>query len=151
MKTKENKRRPRKVAAKTITAKASTGRAKRGARAPAATPRANVTELRVREIESLREEVERRSAELLPRWNASPEDVQKSVAQLVLALVEFLRKLLERQAIRRMEAETLASDEIERIGLALMRLEETVHDLAARFGLRPEELNLDLGPLGRLS
>jgi hypothetical protein len=110
-----------------------------------------VTELRAREIESLRQEVERRKGELLPRWNANPEDVQKSVAQLVLALVEFLRKLLERQAIRRMEAETLDSEEIERIGLALMRLEETVHDLAARFGLAPEDLNLDLGPLGRLS
>ncbi|HVJ92287.1 MAG TPA: gas vesicle protein K [Labilithrix sp.] len=111
----------------------------------------NVAELRVREIESIREVVEQRSAELLPRWNANPEDVQKSVAQLVLALVEFLRQLLERQAIRRMEAETLEPEEVERIGLALMRLEETVHDLAARFGLAPEELNLDLGPLGRLT
>jgi hypothetical protein len=114
-------------------------------------PRASVAELRIREIESLRAEVERRSAELLPRWNANPEDVQRSVAQLVLSLVEFLRKLLERQAIRRMEAETLGEEEIERIGVALMRLEETVHDLARRFGLDPEELNLDLGPLGRLS
>jgi hypothetical protein len=77
--------------------------------------------------------------------------VQRSVAQLVLSLVEFLRKLLERQAIRRMEAESLDPEEVERIGLALMRLESTVHDLAARFGLDPEELNLDLGPLGRLS
>ncbi|HVJ88503.1 MAG TPA: gas vesicle protein K, partial [Labilithrix sp.] len=71
--------------------------------------------------------VEQKSAQLLPRWNANPEDVQKSVAQLVLALVEFLRQLLERQAIRRMEAETLESQDVERIGLALMRLEETVH------------------------
>ena len=111
----------------------------------------NVTALRVREIESLREEVERRSAELLPRWNANPEDVQRSVAQLVLSLVEFLRKLLERQAIRRMEAETLSAEEVERIGLALMRLETTVHDMARQFGLDPTELNLDLGPLGKLS
>ncbi|MDF2691829.1 MAG: putative gas vesicle synthesis protein [Labilithrix sp.] len=111
----------------------------------------HVAELQVREIESLREEVVRKSGELLPRWNANPEDVQKSVAQLVLALVEFLRKLLERQAIRRMEAETLGPEEVERIGLALMRLEEAVHELAARFGLDPEELNLDLGPLGRLT
>jgi hypothetical protein len=112
---------------------------------------ASVAELRVKEIEALREEVERTSKGLLPRWNADPEDVQKSVAQLVLALVEFLRKLLERQAIRRMEAESLRPEEVERIGLALMRLEETVHDLAARFGLAPEDLNLDLGPLGRLT
>jgi hypothetical protein len=111
----------------------------------------SVAMMRVREIESLREELETRRGELLPRWNANPEDVQKSVAQLVLALVEFLRKLLERQAIRRMEAETLSPDEVERIGLALMRLEETVHDMAREFGLDPSELNLDLGPLGRLS
>lgn len=110
-----------------------------------------IAELELREIEALRRDVEKKSAELLPRWSPDPEDVQKSVAQLVLALVEFLRKLLERQAIRRMEAETLTPEEIERIGVALMRLEETVHDLARRFGLDPDELNLDLGPLGRLS
>jgi hypothetical protein len=107
--------------------------------------------MRIREVESLRQELEARKSELLPRWNANPEDVQKSVAQLVLALVEFLRRLLERQAIRRMEAETLSAVEVEQLGLALMRLEETVHDMAKQFGLRPEELNLDLGPLGRLS
>ena len=111
----------------------------------------SIAALRVREIDALREELEAKRAHLVPRWNADPEDVQKSVAQLVLALVEFLRKLLERQAIRRMDAETLSPAEIERIGVALMRLEETVHDLARRFGLDPEELNLDLGPLGRLS
>ena len=111
----------------------------------------SVAMMRIREIESLREELETRRGELLPRWNANPEDVQKSVAQLVLALVEFLRRLLERQAIRRMEAETLTPEEIEQLGLALMRLEETVHEMAKQFGLRPEELNLDLGPLGRLS
>lgn len=114
------------------------------------TKKASVAELRVREIEALRREVKTQS-KLLPRWNPNPEDVQKSVAQLVLALVEFLRKLLERQAIRRMEAETLTPEEVENVGLALMRLEETVHDLARKFGLDPEELNLDLGPLGKLS
>lgn len=112
--------------------------------------RPSVAELRVREIDALRREVKKKSVDLA-RWNPNPEDVQKSVAQLVLALVEFLRKLLERQAIRRMEAETLTPEEIENVGLALMRLEETVHDLARKFGLDPEELNLDLGPLGRLS
>lgn len=86
-----------------------------------------------------------------PRWNAAPEDVERSVARLVLALVEFLRKLMERQAIRRMDEGTLTEAEVERLGRALMRLEETVHDLARRFGLSPDELNLDLGPLGRLS
>ena len=106
----------------------------------------------VREIESLRAELERRVHHLAPppRWNADPEDVQRSVARLVLTLVEFLRQLMERQAIRRMEAQTLTPDETERIGLALMRLEETIRDIGTRFGLEPEDLNLDLGPLGRL-
>ncbi len=111
----------------------------------------DLADLQVQQIESIREELEAKKRELVPRWNANPEDVQRSVAQLVLALVEFLRKLLERQAIRRMEAETLTPEEIERVGLALMRLEETVASLAREFGLEPEDLNLDLGPLGRLS
>lgn len=106
--------------------------------------------LEIEELDALREEIERRTAEETPRWNSDPEEVQRSVARLVLALVEFLRKLMERQAIRRMEAETLTSEEVEALGLALMKLEETVHDMAGRFGLTPEELNLDLGPLGRL-
>jgi len=105
----------------------------------------------VREIESLRAELERRVEDMAPpRWNADPEEVQRSVARLVLTLVEFLRQLMERQAIRRMEAQTLTPEETERIGLALMRLEETIRDIGARFGLGPEDLNLDLGPLGRL-
>jgi hypothetical protein len=108
-------------------------------------------DLELRQLESLREELTRRAdGASPPRWNADPEDVQRSVVRLVLALVEFLRKLLERQAIRRMEAGTLTPAEVEAVGQALMRLEETVHDLASRFGLRPEDLNLDLGPLGRL-
>jgi len=69
--------------------------------------------------------------------------------KLVLTLVEFLRQLMERQAIRRMEAGTISGEETEAIGLALMRLEETVRDLAAQFDLKPEDLNLDLG-VGKL-
>ena len=84
------------------------------------------------------------------RWNADPTDVQRSVAKLVLTLMEFLRKLLERQAIRRMETGSLTGAEVEAVGLALMRLEETLRTMGERFGLTPEELNLDLGPLGRL-
>src|SRR5213078_142122 len=84
------------------------------------------------------------------RWNPEPEDVQKSVAQLVLTIVEFLRKLMERQAIRRMEQKTLTPKEVEAVGVALMRLEETIKEIGARFGLSPEDLNLDLGPLGKL-
>lgn len=106
--------------------------------------------LEIEELDALRAEVERQAAAVAPRWNADPEEVQKSVARLILALVEFLRKLMEKQAIRRMEAGTLTEEEIENVGLALMRLEETLHDIAGRFGLTPDELNLDLGPLGKL-
>jgi hypothetical protein len=103
------------------------------------------------ELERLRAELRRLDeATGLPRWNADPDDVQRSVVRLVLLLVEFLRQLLERQALKRMEGSSLTPEEVESMGQALMKLEETVHDLAQRFGLRPEELNLDLGPLGRL-
>jgi hypothetical protein len=108
-------------------------------------------QVRLREIDSLREELERRTAGLKPaRWNADPEEVQRSVVKLVLTLIEFLRQLFEKQAIRRMEHGTLTPEETEKLGVALMRLEETVRELSGRFGLSPEELNLDLGPLGRL-
>jgi regulator of sirC expression with transglutaminase-like and TPR domain len=111
----------------------------------------DVVELEIAELEALRQELESRIANAeAPRWNADPEDVQRSVGKLVLTLVDFIRQLLERQAIRRMDANTLTPEEVEGIGLALMRLEETVHEMARRFGLDPEELNLDLGPLGRL-
>lgn len=108
-------------------------------------------ELRVRELDALRDELERRVARDAPRWNAEPEEVQRSVARLVLTLVEFLRKLFERQALRRMEEESLTPEQTEALGLALMKLEETINDLARRFDLAPGDLSLDLGPLGRLS
>jgi hypothetical protein len=84
------------------------------------------------------------------RWNPDPEDVQRSVVQLVLSLIEFIRKLMERQAVRRLEEKTLTPEEIENVGLALMKLEQTIHDIAKRFKLDPKDLNLDLGPVGRL-
>ena len=86
-----------------------------------------------------------------PRWNADPEDVRRSVVKLVLTLVDFIRQLLERQAIRRMEVGTLTDAETEAVGAALMRLEETVRELAAQFDLSPDDLNLDLGPVGKLT
>ena len=105
----------------------------------------------IQEVQSLRAEVERlRASAMPPRWNANPDDVQRSVAKLVLTLVDAIRQLLERQAIRRMDANTLTPEEVEAIGLALMRLEETVRDLGAQFGLTPADLNLDLGPIGKL-
>jgi len=125
-----------------------TRRRPRASRRRPATPK--VVAVRARELASLRTELARRTARP-PRWNADPEDVQRAVARLVLSLVEFLRKLFERQAVRRMQAGTLTPAEVEAIGLALMRLESTVRQLARRFRLRSDELNLDLGPLGRLS
>ena len=83
--------------------------------------------------------------------DANPDEVRTSVLKLVLTLVEFIRQILERQAIRRMEADTLTAEQTEAVGLALQRLEETIRDLAEEFGLEPEDLNLDLGPIGKLS
>jgi Gas vesicle protein K len=107
----------------------------------------------VRELEllasELKQRIEQRTAPA--RWNAEPEDVRRSVMQLVLTLVDFIRQILERQALRRVEEGTLTPDETERIGLALMQLEQTIHDLAREAGLDPKDLNLDLGPLGKLT
>jgi hypothetical protein len=100
------------------------------------------------ELRALRREIQKKAAPL--RWNPETDDVQRSVAQLVLTIVEFLRKLMERQAIRRMEQKTLTPKEVEAVGTALMRLEETIQEIGARFGLAPEDLNLDLGPIGKL-
>jgi hypothetical protein len=102
------------------------------------------------QIEAIRKQIEMAGAARPPRWNADPEEVRRAVLKLVLTLVELIRQLLERQAIRRMEAGTLSDEETESVGLALMRLQETVTDLARQFGISPEELNLDLGPVGKL-
>ena len=111
----------------------------------------HVGRVEVEELDSMREELERLARQAAPpRWNADPEDVRRSVAKLVLTLVEFIRQLLERQAIRRMDAGTLTPEQTESVGMALMRLEETVRDIGQQFGLEAEDLNLDLGPVGRL-
>jgi len=81
------------------------------------------------------------------RWNPEPDDVQRSVVQLVLTLVELVRKLMERQAIRRMEQRTLTGAETEAIGAALMEIERTIRDIGRMFDLTPEELNIDLGAI----
>ena len=100
------------------------------------------------ELRALRREVDRKMAPM--RWNPEPDDVQRSVAQLVLTIVEFLRQLMERQAIRRMEQRTLKPAEVEAVGAALMTLEKTIREIGERFGLAPEDLNVDLGPIGKL-
>ena len=102
------------------------------------------------ELAALRREVEQLRGLLPERIDVDPEGVEQGLAKLVLTLIELLRRLLERQAVRRMEGGTLSDEEIERMGVALMRLEEKVHALAGQFGLRPEDLNLDLGPAGKL-
>ena len=102
------------------------------------------------EIDAIRREIARVAAGRTPRWNANPDEVRRSVLKLVLTLVELIRQLLERQAIRRMEHGTLTDDEVESVGLALMRLQETITDLAKQFDIEPGELNLDLGPIGKL-
>ena len=110
-----------------------------------------MTVTEVTELEDLRKQLQRTAGGKSPlRWNADPDEVRRSVAQLVLTLVEFVRKLLERQSIRRMEAGTLSDRQVEDVGRALMQLEETVRDIAATFGIPPEDLNLELGPLGKL-
>jgi hypothetical protein len=84
------------------------------------------------------------------RVEADPETVEKGLVQLVLTLVELLRQLMERQAIRRVEAGGLSDDDVERLGRTLMLLEERMEELREHFGLEPEDLNIDLGPLGTL-
>jgi hypothetical protein len=103
------------------------------------------------------DELERLATELrdiapaLPRHiDASPEDIDAGVAKLVLTLVEFLRQVLEHQAVRRMEGGSLSEHEIEQVGLALMRLQERLEEIKSAFGIEGEDLNIDLGPLGRL-
>jgi len=84
------------------------------------------------------------------RIELSPDNIEQGLAKLVLTLIDFLRQLLERQAIRRMEGGALSDEEIEQMGEALMKLETKIQELAEQFGLSPADLNIDLGPLGRL-
>jgi len=90
-------------------------------------------------------------APALPRRvSVDGETVERGLAQLVLTLVELLRQLMERQALHRMDAGTLTDEEIDRMGDTFMKLAERMDELKAHFGLRDEDLNLDLGPLGTL-
>lgn len=83
------------------------------------------------------------------RVRINPDTVEQDLARLVLGLMAFLRELMELQAIRQMEAGGLSDAQEERLGTTLMRAEHAILDLAARFDLRPEDLSLDLGPLGK--
>jgi len=84
------------------------------------------------------------------RINVDPQSVEQGLAKLVLTLIEFIRRLLEKQAIRRMEGGDLSPQQIEDLGLALMKLEAKLNELKTQFGLEDEDLNIDLGPVGRL-
>jgi len=84
------------------------------------------------------------------RLELEPDTVERDLVKLVLTVVELLRQLMERQAVRRFDAGDLTEEQEERIGLTLMLLDDRMTELRERYGLRPEDLNLDLGPLGPL-
>src|SRR5437868_4727331 len=102
------------------------------------------------ELELLQRELQHVRGTLPSRIDVDADGLEQGLAKLVLALVEFLRQLLERQAVRRMEGGSLTDEEVERMGLALMRLQEKLHEMARAFGIDPSELNVGLGPLGKL-
>jgi hypothetical protein len=90
------------------------------------------------------------SRSLPERINAEPASAGQELGRLVLTLVEVVRKVLEHQAVQRMDSGTLSPEEIERLGLALLNLNGKMTELKAAFGLKDEDLDIDLGPLGRL-
>ena len=107
-------------------------------------------EIETLHTEEFARELRRVTDTLPPRINIDAESVEQGLAKLVLTLIEFIRRLLEKQAIRRMEGGDLSPEQIEDLGLALMKLEAKMQELKAQFGLAEEDLNLDLGPVGRL-
>ncbi|KAA0249356.1 MAG: gas vesicle protein K [Candidatus Jettenia sp.] len=82
--------------------------------------------------------------------NIDQKDVSKGLAKLVLTVIELLRELLERQAIRRIDSGTLSREEVNNLGITFMKLAEKMEELKSQFGLKTEDLNVDLGPLGKL-
>ena len=100
--------------------------------------------------EAFIEEIEKVQDVLPKRIDANPKNVEKGLAKLVLTLVELIRKLLEKQAMRRIEGGSLSEEEIEQMGETLLKLENKMQELKEIFGLKDEELNLNLGPLGDL-
>lgn len=102
------------------------------------------------ELEDFTAELARTGPGLSGRVNADGENVERGLARLVLTLIELLRQLMERQALRRVEAGCLSDEEVERLGQTLMKLEARMDALKREFGLADEDLNLSLGPLGNL-
>jgi len=101
-------------------------------------------------VSQLRRQLEAAATGGAGRVDCSPETIEQGLAKLVLSLIDLLRQLLERQAIRRMEGGSLTDAQVEQMGEALMKLEAKLRELAAQFGLTLEELNVTLGPLGKL-
>jgi hypothetical protein len=101
-------------------------------------------------IADLKRQLQSAAAGGQSRIDCTTESVEQGLAKLVLTLIELLRRLLERQAIRRMEGGSLTDAQVEEMGTALMKLEQKIHELTNTFGLKPEDLNLDLGPIGKL-
>jgi hypothetical protein len=95
-------------------------------------------------------ELDRIEASLSRRVSADPEALEKGLAQLVLTIIELLRQLMERQAVRRVEGGTLSDEQIERLGQTFIALAERMDELKEAFGLEDQDLNLNLGPLGDL-
>ena len=102
------------------------------------------------DLDALAAELDRVGTAFPRRVNADPERVEQGLAQLVLTLVELLRQLMERQALRRIEGGSLSPEEVERLGETFMLLEQRMEELKASFDLEDEDLNMDLGPLGQL-
>ncbi len=101
-------------------------------------------------IDTFIEETEKLQKALHNKINANPQNVEKGLAKLVLTLIELIRKLMEKQAMRRVEAGSLSEEEIEKLGETLMKLENKMKELKGIFELKDEDLNLNLGPLGDL-
>ena len=101
-------------------------------------------------VSELRRQLQAVTEQSCERIDCSAENIEQGLAKLVLGLIELLRRLPERQAIRRMEGGSLTEQQVEDVGFALMKLETKLAELAAQFGLKPDDLNLALGPLGNL-
>ena len=103
-----------------------------------------------RDLDLFTREQPRLDDALSRRINADPENLERGLAQLVMTIVELLRQLMERQALRHIDGGTLSADQVERLGQTFMELDKRMAELREEFGLDEEDLNLNLGPLGKL-